>query len=192
MAEKASNSKSDNDKDLDDLLNSEWKCVVWMIWCVFSHANYVIKATSMRMMCSKWSNFEYLLAIVRKNHTLNMNQIPFQVHWMILMRKSKLVIKEKVPTSPNPKLAPRFGTKNSFRELNRLQNWIWNERRVWLELGIDQFPTNFQNVIVNQFRQQAKLFEERMSNAFGGGEGAPSGEQINLTFQKMAGIINFT
>lgn len=26
-----------------------------------------------------------------------------------------------------------------------------------------------------------------MSNVFGGAEGAPSGEQINLTFQKMAG-----
>lgn len=38
-------------------------------------------------------------------------------------------------------------------------------------------------------RQQAKLFEERMSNVFGGVEGAPSGDQINLTFQKMAGMI---
>lgn len=38
-------------------------------------------------------------------------------------------------------------------------------------------------------RQQAKLFEERMSNVFGGAEGAPSGDQINLTFQKMAGMI---
>lgn len=39
-------------------------------------------------------------------------------------------------------------------------------------------------------RQQAKLFEERMSNVFGGVEGAPSGDQINLTFQKMAGMIS--
>lgn len=38
-------------------------------------------------------------------------------------------------------------------------------------------------------RQQAKLFEERMGNVFGGVEGAPSGDQINLTFQKMAGMI---
>lgn len=38
------------------------------------------------------------------------------------------------------------------------------------------------------FSQQAKLFEERMSNVFGGVEGAPSGEQINMTFQKMAGM----
>lgn len=28
-----------------------------------------------------------------------------------------------------------------------------------------------------------------MSNVFGGVEGAPSGDQINLTFQKMAGMI---
>lgn len=28
-----------------------------------------------------------------------------------------------------------------------------------------------------------------MSNVFGGAEGAPSGDQINLTFQKMAGMI---
>lgn len=34
--------------------------------------------------------------------------------------------------------------------------------------------------------QQAKLFEERMSSVFGGVEGAPSSDQINLTFQKMA------
>lgn len=29
-----------------------------------------------------------------------------------------------------------------------------------------------------------------MSNVFGGVEGAPSGDQINLTFQKMAGKIH--
>lgn len=34
--------------------------------------------------------------------------------------------------------------------------------------------------------QQAKVFEERMANVFSGVEGAPSGDQINLTFQKMA------
>lgn len=28
-----------------------------------------------------------------------------------------------------------------------------------------------------------------MGNVFGGVEGAPSGDQINLTFQKMAGMI---
>lgn len=28
-----------------------------------------------------------------------------------------------------------------------------------------------------------------MSNVFGGVDGAPSGDQINLTFQKMAGMI---
>lgn len=35
-------------------------------------------------------------------------------------------------------------------------------------------------------RQQAKLFEERMSSVFSGVDGAPNGDQINLTFQKMA------
>lgn len=44
-------------------------------------------------------------------------------------------------------------------------------------------------IILLRNRQQAKLFEERMSNVFGGAEGAPSGDQINLTFQKMAGTI---
>lgn len=38
-------------------------------------------------------------------------------------------------------------------------------------------------------RQQAKVFEERMANVFTGVDGAPSGDQINLTFQKMAGMI---
>lgn len=38
-------------------------------------------------------------------------------------------------------------------------------------------------------RQQAKVFEERMANVFSGVDGAPSGDQINLTFQKMAGMI---
>lgn len=37
------------------------------------------------------------------------------------------------------------------------------------------------------YRQQAKLFEEKMASVFGGVDGAPSGEQLNLTFQKMAG-----
>lgn len=36
------------------------------------------------------------------------------------------------------------------------------------------------------FSQQAKLFEERMAAVFGGVEDAPSGDQINMTFQKMA------
>lgn len=53
---------------------------------------------------------------------------------------------------------------------------------------------NFLQIEISRFlfvrnRQQAKLFEERMSNVFGGVEGAPSGDQINLTFQKMAGMI---
>jgi len=34
--------------------------------------------------------------------------------------------------------------------------------------------------------QQAKIFEERMSAVFGGVEGSPSSDQINVTFQKMA------
>lgn len=37
--------------------------------------------------------------------------------------------------------------------------------------------------------QQAKLFEDRMANVFGGVDGAPSGDQINLTFQRMAGMM---
>lgn len=40
-------------------------------------------------------------------------------------------------------------------------------------------------------RQQAKLFEEKMSDVLSGAESAPSGDQINLTFQKMAGMNNF-
>lgn len=40
-------------------------------------------------------------------------------------------------------------------------------------------------------RQQAKLFEERMANVFSGVDNAPSGEQINMTFQKMAGTFTF-
>lgn len=43
---------------------------------------------------------------------------------------------------------------------------------------------------MNYYRQQAKLFEERMANVFGGVDNAPSGEQINMTFQKMAGMID--
>lgn len=39
-------------------------------------------------------------------------------------------------------------------------------------------------------RQQAKVFEERMANVFGGVENAPTGDQINMTFQKMAGTIS--
>lgn len=46
---------------------------------------------------------------------------------------------------------------------------------------------NVQNCGFFFYSQQAKLFEERMSNVFGGVEGAPSGDQINMTFQKMAG-----
>lgn len=45
---------------------------------------------------------------------------------------------------------------------------------------------DFSNVHGINCRQQAKLFEERMANVFTGVDGAPSGDQINLTFQKMA------
>lgn len=38
------------------------------------------------------------------------------------------------------------------------------------------------------------MFEERMSSVFGGAENTPSADQINMTFQKMAGKceVDFT
>lgn len=44
--------------------------------------------------------------------------------------------------------------------------------------------------IFRNCRQQAKLFEDRMSSVFGGVENAPTADQINLTFQKMAGLYH--
>lgn len=56
--------------------------------------------------------------------------------------------------------------------------WVNSSIKFFYRISLTEF----------HFRQQAKLFEERMANVFTGVEGAPSGDQINMTFQKMAGV----
>lgn len=54
----------------------------------------------------------------------------------------------------------------------------------------DIFWKRWKMKIFRNCRQQAKLFEDRMSSVFGGVENAPTADQINLTFQKMAGLYH--
>lgn len=116
---------------------------------------------------------------------------------MILMREMGQKALKKMWSPVKTMQMLKFGMKSSFRKLllshqnfkTHFQKWILKSR-----VGLGVSTANKSNHFIYVFiffwnRQQAKLFEERMSNVFGGVEGAPSGDQINLTFQKMAGMI---